>query len=66
MPTFRAYCLDTDERIYYGENIEAADLESAISEARKLCNETKRGSAHGIELWLDERRLFTTANFTDS
>jgi hypothetical protein len=51
MQTFRAYLLDTNGKIVWGDWIEADSEEEAITKAHKLCRE----GTPTVELWQGAR-----------
>jgi hypothetical protein len=51
MQTYRAYLLDADDKIVWGDWIEADSEEEAIAKAHTLC---KEGSPM-VELWKGDR-----------
>lgn len=53
MQTYRAYLLDTNDKIVWGEWIEAASEQEAIQMAHKLC---KAGTPM-VELWSGPRQV---------
>jgi hypothetical protein len=53
MPTFRAYLLNTQGNIVWGDWIEAADESEARDKAHKLC----RDGLPVVELWQGARHL---------
>jgi hypothetical protein len=60
MPIFRAYCLDANGRINYGEDVDAPDLERVIDVARALGARQPPPGSHGIEIWQDKTCLYTS------
>jgi hypothetical protein len=58
MLVFRAYCLDADNRIISGEDIEAVELYMAIEAARSLCKKHPEAHPDRIEVWSGTDRVY--------
>jgi hypothetical protein len=54
--TYRAYLLNDENKIVWGEWIEAADERAALAEAKARCRE----GAPRIELWVGAKKLAET------
>jgi hypothetical protein len=62
MSQFRAYCLDEQNAIIAGQDVEAPDLPSAIRAAQTICALQPKGCAERIEIWQGTQRLYTSAS----
>jgi hypothetical protein len=58
MPFFRAYCLDADDRVIMGEDVEAPELTTAIDAARRMCIKYPGAHPERLEVWEGTSRVF--------
>jgi hypothetical protein len=65
MPVFRAYCLDTNNRIISGEDIEASELSGAIQVVRSWCKKHPEAHPDRIEVWLGTSRVYSSNGSKD-
>jgi hypothetical protein len=65
MPVFRAYCLDTNNRIISGEDIEASELSGAIQVVRSRCKKHPEAHPDRIEVWLGTSRVYPSNGSRD-
>lgn len=59
---FRYYCLNDENRIIVGANVEAPDLRSAIRAAYDACRDHPHFSSARIEVWQGATMLYATAD----
>jgi hypothetical protein len=55
---FRAYWLDADSRIVFGEHIEADELTQAVRSVQSRCVQHIGAQPERIEVWSGADRLF--------
>ena len=60
MTAFRFYCLDPQDQIIVGDNLEVPDLEAAIQAAYRACRDHPHFSTSRIEVWQGASRLYTS------
>jgi hypothetical protein len=60
MAAFRFYCLDPQNRIIVGDNLDVLDLEAAIHAAYHACRDHPHFSSSRIEVWQGASRLYTS------
>lgn len=61
MMEFRYYCLDDENCIIVGANVETPDLCAAIRAAYEACRDHPHFSSARIEVWQGSTMLYTTA-----
>jgi|HubBroStandDraft_6_1064221.scaffolds.fasta_scaffold5462681_1 hypothetical protein len=64
MPTYRCFCMTTDNRIITGGYINAKDVASALEVAHRRWHEVP--SFHAAEVWLGSRLMYPPAQMGSS
>ena len=60
MAEFRFYCLNDQDHIVLGGNLNVRDLELAILDAYGVCRDHPHSSTSRIEVWQGASRLYTS------
>ena len=60
MAEFRFYCLNDQDHIIVGDNLDVLDLAAAIKAAYRACREHPHFSSSRIEVWQGTSRLYSS------
>jgi hypothetical protein len=66
MAAFRFYCLNDQDRIVLGDNLDVLDLEVAIQTAYRACRDHPHLSSSRIEIWQGTSRLYMSGESTSA
>jgi hypothetical protein len=58
MTEFRFYCLNDQDRIVLGGDLDVLDLDAAIQDAYRACREYPHFPSSRIEIWQGRSRLY--------
>jgi hypothetical protein len=60
LAAFRFYCLDAQDHIVHGGNLDVTDLEAAIRDAYRTCGDQPHVPSSRIEVWQGKCRLYVS------
>jgi hypothetical protein len=60
MADFRFYCVNDQDHIFLGGNLDVLDLETAIGDAYRVCRAHPHPPSSEIEIWQGISRLYAS------